>query len=184
MDYGAELLGYLEDKAKLCDWTRMNGGKALYGSYEDLVVAHGTLYTDVATRLPKGMRWGGQQKCFRNAYERAAHHGYLYVEGFAASIGCCFAAHHAWLVDGNGTVIDPTPNWRGVGAAYMGIAFNLEYVREVIVARGIYGVLDNYQQNHPLLKRSGEIERAKVERGLSASQCPLLGSSFALAPLG
>lgn len=57
-------------------------------------------------------RWGEKgrlKECFRNAYRKAIDHPELtYVEGYATVNG--LPVHHAWLLDPDGNVQDPT--WR------------------------------------------------------------------------
>lgn len=101
---------------------------------------------DWVTRGPEGM-------CFRNAVDLARSEGFTYVEG----IGGPWLVDHAWCVDGDGLVVDPTwdlPETR----VYWGVAFDdLEEVDRAMGETGLFGLLANdWRRGHPLL-RTGEL---------------------------
>lgn len=83
------------------------------------------------TPLPGRMApWREQLKaCFATAARLAdAHPGELYyVEGYAdpGINGLAFPLEHAWCVDGQGRVVDPT--WAPVGVAYLGVPLTPEF---------------------------------------------------------
>jgi len=117
-----------------------------YKGPQDLVLREGREFMhNTGTKLPKGIRWGKQKQCFKNAFELASRHpGLTYVEGYGHRI---IAAHHAWVIDEAGNVIDNTwrpnkdrPEWNEI--AYLGIPMNMEFVEKAILAKGSYGVLD------------------------------------------
>ena len=64
---------------------------------------------------------------------------------------------HAWLVNGQGEVIDPT--WRDpqsfINPIYFGVVFNWEFVMEVAAQTKMYGVLDNDRAIEYEFKRLG-----------------------------
>lgn len=63
--------------------------------------------------LPDGIKYGKAKECFGNAFGVAAFdERYRYCEGWAYTPGL-IAVHHAWLIDLDGNVIDPT--WRDGG---------------------------------------------------------------------
>jgi len=74
--------------------------------------------------------------CFPTAQDIASkNHEWTYVEGFAlvdqGFLGTepyGYAIHHAWTLDANGVVFDSVH--REHGAAYIGVAFNHEYVTQ------------------------------------------------------
>jgi len=94
-------------------------------------------FTHVRHTLHKGQ----PKHCFYNAYRLAAasryQSRYTYVEGYAARL---IPVHHAWVIDRDGNVIDPT--WNGQGTAYFGIPFRTPYiVRHGSGPAGGYSVL-------------------------------------------
>ncbi|QBQ74829.1 hypothetical protein [Caudovirales GX15bay] len=66
--------------------------------------------------------------CFLNATVLAHMHPALrYVEGFAMHPATPFPIHHAWVVDGEDRVIDPT--WeQPEDCLYRGVVFSLEHI--------------------------------------------------------
>ena len=100
-----------------------------------------------------------QRLCFMNATNKMHdHQGLTYVEGYA--VHCGLPMEHAWCVDSNGKVIDPTwkPTYQSGEAVpveaieYFGIPFKRKYVTRTIITRGYYGVLDNPQEHFPLYR--------------------------------
>lgn len=79
------------------------------------------------------------KQCFRNALLLMLNSGneYTYVEGYAANI---VPVYHAWCVDAQGHVIDPT--WNDRGKAYFGVPFNNRYVVRLVDKQDHYGVLE------------------------------------------
>lgn len=110
--------------------------------------------------LRNGRRWGvgpdtydgprGRRgQCYKNAALMALERRELtYVEGLATVVGVPLS--HAWLVDGEGQVIDPT--W-GDGAGYFGVAFSTEYLLRCITKNGRYGLLDGRDETCRALVR-------------------------------
>lgn len=77
--------------------------------------------------------------CFRNAANGAARNPDLhYVEGYAYAGEIPIPLHHAWLIDNDGDVIDPTwPN----GHDYFGAIIPEATIRKVQLKTGVFGVL-------------------------------------------
>lgn len=67
-----------------------------------------------------------------------------YCEGFAISNEVAFVIAHAWLVDTQSQVIDPTWNENYVDPTYFGVVFTREFVGKVALKTKQYGILDNY----------------------------------------
>lgn len=93
--------------------------------------------------LPDDVARGEKKQCFMNAAHESLHsYGSLaYVEGFAFSKDLAFKIHHAWVVDEDGSVFDPTWDYAPGNALYFGIPFLDEYVRETLLREGYYGML-------------------------------------------
>jgi hypothetical protein len=123
-----------------------------YSCMEDFVLQEGTLFDHFSPRISK-YKMGYPQLCFQNAYNlaRRSRGNLSYVEGYAQ--GSILAVHHAWTIDKDGGIVDPT--WYGrVDAApsdYMGVTFPIELVREVRSREAT--VIDDWQQDWPMLKK-------------------------------
>jgi hypothetical protein len=104
---------------------------------------------------------GTPQSCFRNSAELAQmRRGLTYVEG---KINCHgVPIDHAWCIDTNGVVVDPTlrDNDDGHIADYFGVPFRLAYVMTALRINGFYGVLDMFyaRRTLPKLLELGRIE--------------------------
>lgn len=82
---------------------------------------------------------GSKGECYRNAFELADYRADLtYCEGFACPVGL-IPVHHAWCVDADGRVLDPT--WSDKSSDYFGVALDREFVRTWILKRKVWGVL-------------------------------------------
>jgi hypothetical protein len=138
----ASLVGYL----KLCQGVeRQCRPRGPYFGVNDFILREGKVWRPAA--LPAHVSKGKQNYCFMNALNLAADTGFTYVEGVAASV---FPTMHAWCVDENGVVVDPT--WRDpANSLYYGVAFRLDYVLETVGERGYYGIIENHEQDFPLL---------------------------------
>ena len=99
--------------------------------------------------LPGDYRRGTPTYCFANAGALAKKKlsRLTYVEGYATAI---IPVLHAWCVDPDGGVVDPT--WDdGVGVAYFGVAFATDFVRRrQNRAKGL-SLLDDWRRKWPLL---------------------------------
>lgn len=93
--------------------------------------------------------------CFKNCLMlMASSPELIYCEGYAMPEGIDFPIHHAWLLDEEGNVIDPT--WTDPeGALYVGIPFDANYLFELAQRTGYANVFDN-MQNASILKADPE----------------------------
>lgn len=97
-------------------------------SVERFVFDHGHEFPEIAPKrfVPRRHRKSGQ--CYLNCAQLALGDGQLtYVEGFAVLPDIALHFQHAWCVDENGQVVDPT--WAEPGRAYFGVPFNTAYIR-------------------------------------------------------
>jgi len=126
----------------------LRGKERLYVCVEDFLLQNGRAFNGVEP-LPQGMRRGKDHECYKNAFLLMGMHPSLtYVEGVAVSTERSVPTHHAWCVDEQGRVIDPTwPN----GRSYFGVPFTREYVLATYTAIGRLGVIRNMEQGFPLL---------------------------------
>lgn len=116
------------------------------GAFERFVLKYGYEFKEVIG-LPASMPPGQPQRCFGNA-ALEAHcnpNEYAYVEGYAYQYGLIPIAH-AWLIDRQGRVIDPTWN-TSRPVEYFGVIFKHSYIKNKL---GL-SMIDNWQKKWPLL---------------------------------
>lgn len=94
--------------------------------------AMGLKKTSISGTMPMG-------ECFRNSY-LCLQPGQTYCEGYAAPKGTGFPLEHAWILDVDGRVIDPT--WE-TGTDYFGVPFNEMFLTTVMLKTGYHSVLGN-----------------------------------------
>ena len=98
-----------------------------YRNKEALLLKHGRFFKATRTRpeaVPLGKLRDGQGQCFTNAFWQVITDSktWRYAEGYAISgRGILVPVHHAWLLDEQGRVVDPT--WEPPGVAYFGVMF-------------------------------------------------------------
>ena len=112
----------------------------------EFMAEHGVWYTPPERPRPKGFRKMTDRRCYGNSFT-VMHRGFTYVEGWAANF-MGMPIHHAWVVDDEGNMIDPT--WRQVGLAYYGVPFAKGFVYDMVAKGMTYGVLDKIDYSQPL----------------------------------
>lgn len=110
----------------------------LFSALDLFVLEHGKVWMPKA--LPDDVERGPSKLCFTNATKLTlARSDLRYCEGLAFSIG--FPMHHAWCVDEDGGVVDPT--WSDPqDASYLGVTFPVETLIDWTRRNGVYGLLD------------------------------------------
>ena len=118
---------------------------AMWGDHvpTNFLLAHGRDYAigPHSYALPRGE----QGQCFMNATHLALDLPHLtYVEGKVACHG--IGIDHAWCVDEEGIVVDPTirDGHDGHISDYFGVPFKTPYLRKAIIWNGYYGLLDYF----------------------------------------
>lgn len=115
---------------------------------ERFVLECGTAYP--GRKRPRGVRKMRDRQCFKNATELSLSRPDLtYVEGIGLHIIPC---HHAWCVDAEGLVVDPT--WRyPEKSEYMGVPIPAKTLCEELMRNMVYGVfaLKDYSYNTRLM---------------------------------
>jgi hypothetical protein len=109
----------------------------------EFMLAHGRDYKigPDSFKLPRGE----QGQCFMNATHLAIDNPEMtYVEGKMACHG--ISIDHAWCVDADGVVHDPTirDGHDGHISDYFGVPFKTPYLRKAIIWNGYYGLLDYF----------------------------------------
>lgn len=162
LDRTVDLQSYLKTMAEV------HGEPAegyLYASVDELVLTEGQMFK--AGEIPPNVNDGQLGMSFMNAYRLVENHPELtYVEGFAQTSHLDVPVSHAWAVTKDNLVVDPT--WdrfrrKGESISYFGVKIPIDIVRKTILARECYGVLDNHEQDFPLL-RTGIPEEVLSER--------------------
>jgi hypothetical protein len=144
------LLSILKEQADLID--KLNTRSEFrYKSTQRLVLDYGKPFVKKVKSPFKGER----KACFENCLKGLLRYPNLnYCEGFAISDDIGIAVSHAWLVNNDGELIDPT--WVGKqfkGSTYFGVVFTDDFVREIAQKTKCYGILDNdYMNGHQLLR--------------------------------
>ena len=144
------LLAGLKEQADLIEKINQRSDFC-YKSIQSLILAYGKSFE----KNVKAPFKGKSKSCFKNCLEALLRYPQLnYYEGFATGDDIPIVVSHAWLVNNQGVVIDPT--WVGKqfkGNTYFGVAFNSDFVVEIAQNTRCYGVLDNdYMNNHQLLR--------------------------------
>jgi hypothetical protein len=103
------------------------------------------------------------KQCFMNATLRALEDPSLtYVEGIAAWL---IPFDHAWLVDRDGFVVDPTlkPRDRAGEVSYFGVPFTREYLLERTKRTRYYGLMGMMSADRELFegKRADAVARVQ-----------------------
>ena len=125
-----------------------------YGSYEEFVLLEG--YAMEHRRPVPEIERGTMGQCFRNSMMYVLDHRDLtYCEGWAMSARLPIPLQHAWILDGEDKVIDPT--WDDEEVAYYGVPFDFEFVAKFAIEVGYFGILGNdYLNDFALLRWGGE----------------------------
>jgi hypothetical protein len=125
-----KILTLLEKRAALMREVNANPGWK-YRSFEELVLDCGReMQPDENSWLEQGL----PKSCYWNCQQLVSKQPELiYCEGFAASQDVGFPLAHAWLLNTEGKVLEPT--WDSPGEAYLGIAFSWEWVRALLKSR-------------------------------------------------
>lgn len=119
-----------------------------YYNMEEFVYRNGRLFKI----KPHNIKRGPMKECYRNAALLSIQDPkYYYVEGYAMGI---IPAMHAWCIDKDKNVIDPT--WPD-GREYFGVVFKESYLFKHMEKYKRYGLIDNWQNEWPLFKLNKSI---------------------------
>ena len=123
--------------------------------YEELMLAHGRLMPQETA--PCDIEMGKPKECFSNSQDLVLTDSTLtYVEGYATYEQLPIAVPHAWTLNTEGKVVDPT--WTQENRYYFGIALETNWLLDVLGDRISRGRNDhraifegNYQDGHSFL---------------------------------
>ncbi|MGO6926108.1 hypothetical protein ACCS55_15835 [Rhizobium ruizarguesonis] len=143
-----------------------DGANATYFGPETALLAYGKSMLDVRSR-PVHLAAGQKRQCYANCVRAlltstSGGEELFYVEGYATDKGGQgLPIQHAWLLDSNGRVIDPT--WENsFEYVYFGVVFKSKFVMEMLsVADMVPGILST-----PVLMRRHFGTRSLFEAAL------------------
>lgn len=122
-----------------------------YQNRYQFVLKHGRPF--IRKPLPEIYETGYPKQCYGNACQlvRKYPDDLFYAEGFGVpNRSGCFILEHAWAVDAQGNVIDPT--WEPVGRLYFGVVFDFDYLKRVTYSGRRYTpLIDNFNERWPLI---------------------------------
>ena len=129
-----------------------------HNSFEELVLAYGREM--IFSPLPEYINPGLPKNCYFNCLQLLEELPQLtYCEGYALPEAGILPVRHAWLVNSDREVLDPT--WE-TGEAYIGVPFNTCWVLSFIKSRHREDSLSvfesNYMEKFSLLKEGLPIE--------------------------
>lgn len=104
----------------------------------------GTEMNNELSSFDKPVLFNKKKECYRNAYLHSAHNkDLIYCEGLAVSKNLPLPLEHAWCLDNEGRVYDPT--WDdSTECLYFGIAFrDKEWLNNLLINQECYGVLSS-----------------------------------------
>lgn len=90
--------------------------------------------------------------CFRNAYGVAMDSDWYYCEGFASTAKISLAIHHAWLINGEGEIYDPTWGHRDIEFSYIGIPIENELLMDFALRFEHFGIFDGSREAMNLVR--------------------------------
>ena len=131
-----------------------------YSGPEDFVLREGRSMP--WREKPASVEYGRQKECFKNALHLAIATGWTYCEGYA--IGH-FPVEHAWVIDGDGFVIDNTwrPDNYGENPEYYGVEMDEDFVSRAVLEKGTYGLICDGKYWRSLFKEkwSGRVDNSE-----------------------
>jgi hypothetical protein len=153
MDKDSPIKQFLEASTRVRD-TLVKPKGFKYSCIEEFVLKNGKNFP--YKPLPPSVKRGEPKMCFKNATQLMIDRDDLtYVEGYALSI---IPIMHAWCIDEDGNVVDPTMPM----CEYYGIPFDSAFVIGTMLRRKYYGIIDDWENGWPMLRRKDKKWLAKV----------------------
>ena len=149
-----QVLDYLKQTSEL--WGRAERTEATstwaYRSVEAFLLEHGQFYAPQTLPAKYRRFYAPVKYCYDNAYRMAKKYKLRYVEGVATGI---IVAGHAWCLDAEGRVLDPTWHDRNDNPedrAYFGVVLPLQVVTRARRKTGA-SALHDWEHDFPLLQK-------------------------------
>jgi hypothetical protein len=146
-----QLLDYLRQRADLMS-SMQNQFKGKYKSDEALLLDYGIVFDKSVKPSPIK---GEPKLCYKNCADAILSRSDLYYcEGYGIDEDLPIPVYHAWLVNDDGEVIDPT--WLTKNKAiYLGVVFNKKYVLKMLTEIREYSIIENDYKVKFRLKNNG-----------------------------
>ena len=153
MNYNLEyLLEFLNQQADLIDSIYKKSTTPRKSS-QRLILENGLPFLTMSKPSPFK---GEPKSCYQNCTSALLKYPELsYCEEFAISKEVSIIIAHAWLIDNNSQVIDPTWNEDFTDCTYFGVVFANEFVREVALKTKCYGISDNHRVDRYQIFQNG-----------------------------
>lgn len=162
------VVGDLVRVGMMSGWQRRGRDDLKYRTYEELVLALGTVRQVPHADIGGGVDPMEPKQCFENAAKLAissvgTDEPLTYVEGFAVTR--FFPVNHAWVETADGRIIDPT--WssldgHGETVTYIGVRFDTHFLLErlgALVDKDLLGVLaSDWALDVPALRFGFEVD--------------------------
>lgn len=122
---------------------------------------HGRAFKKYMPR-PDWVERGIPKQCYSNCFQAALKNWdrLIYCEGMALPEGTEVPKEHAWVITHDEIVIDPTWHdlWPERKVEYWGIPLQWRFVVDTINRTHKHGIVDNWAEDHPLLKGKVPVE--------------------------
>lgn len=125
-----------------------NKNELKYCCVEEFVLKNGNYYE--INNKSFDIRYGEKGDCFKNALNFSMFKGLTYCEGY--SLIRSIPMLHAWCVDKDNFVVDPTWDEDMNTGIYFGVKFPSDFVWTIVIKQTVYGILDSYMAGFPCLK--------------------------------
>jgi hypothetical protein len=155
-----EIRRFLTSRSVVAALNASRGDDHWYHSFDEFILAHGERFAP--SPLPSEFRRGRPDQSFRNATELVMRDVsmFTYVEGYVLSSS---PVMHAWCLDKDGTVIDPT--WEDIKVrGYFGVRFPIRLLYASMAVSDAYGIfhVNSVTEDCPILRREYTPESAMI----------------------
>lgn len=145
-----QLLEYLKQRADMAG-SIYKGNPVKYKSDEALILDYGIVFDKQIESPIKGE----PKSCYQNCVDAILSRSDLYYcEGYGVDKKLPIPLYHAWLVNDQSEVIDPT--WLNKDdVLYLGVVFNKDFVLKTLNETRQYSIIENDYKIDYKLKKNG-----------------------------